>query len=119
MIKKYLIVLSLCLGNPIYAQLNGFKIPDTLINKNFDYLFEHIKALEDGNVKQALYLQSFLQKAKSDKNPEKIINGYKNYVHHSPENLKLVYADSMIYTAKKSGENALIGTAYLSKGIVY
>jgi len=119
MIKKYLILLSLCFGNLIYAQQNGFKIPDTLIKKNYDYLFEHIKALEDGNAKQSLYLQSFLQKAKSDKSPEKIINGYKNYVHHSPENLKLVYADSMIYAAKKSGENALIGAAYLSKGIVY
>ena len=30
-----------------------------------------------------------------------------------------MYADSMIYTAKKSMDNALIGSAYLSKGIVY
>ncbi|WP_369764976.1 AraC family transcriptional regulator [Flavobacterium sp. WC2429] len=119
MIKKYLLILSLFLVNPIYAQQNAFKIPDTLRNKNYDYLFERVKALEDGSVKQSVYLQSYLQKAKSEKKTEKIIDGYKNYVHHAPENLRLVYADSMIYTAKKSMDNALIGAAYLSKGIVY
>ncbi|MFV5692901.1 AraC family transcriptional regulator [Flavobacterium sp. LT1R49] len=119
MIKKYLFILSLYLGNPVCAQQNGFKIPDTLLSKDYNYLFEHIKALEEDSVTQSLYLQSFLHKAKSEKNPEKIINGYKNYVHHSPENLKLVYADSMIYTAKKSMDNALIGSAYLTKGIMF
>ncbi|SHN13812.1 AraC family transcriptional regulator [Flavobacterium xinjiangense] len=119
MIKKHLFLLFLCLGYQAYAQESAFKIPDTLRSKDYDYLFERVKALEDGSVKQSLYLQSFLHKAKSEKNPEKIIDGYKNYVHHSPENLKLVYADSMIYVAKKSKDNALIGSAYLSKGIVY
>jgi AraC-like DNA-binding protein len=119
MIKKYLFLLFLCLGYQAYAQERAFKIPDTLRSKDYDYLFERIKELEDGSAKQSLYLQSFLHKAKSEKNPEKIIDGYKNYVHHSPENLKLVYADSMIYVAKKSRDNALIGSAHLTKGIVY
>ncbi|SHN20694.1 AraC family transcriptional regulator [Flavobacterium xinjiangense] len=119
MIKKYLFLLILYLGNQVYAQQNGFKIPDTLRSKDYDYLFEQIKALEEGSAQQSLYLQSFLHKAKAENNKEEIINGYKNYVHHSPENLKLVYADSMIYTAKKSMDNALIGSAYLTKGIVY
>ncbi|MFV8347582.1 AraC family transcriptional regulator [Flavobacterium sp. ZB4P13] len=119
MIKIYLFILSLCLGNQVCAQQNGFKIPDTLRNKNYDYLFERAEDLEKDSVKQSLYLRTFLLKATSEKNSEEIVNGYKNYVHYSPENLKLVYADSMIYAAKKSGDNALIGSAYLSKGIVY
>lgn len=117
--KKYLFSLFLCIGYLACAQERVFKIPDTLRSKDYDYLFEHIKALEDGSAKQSLYLQSFLQKAKSEKNSEEIVNGYKNYLHHSPENLKLIYADSMIYAAKKSTDNALIGSSYLSKGIVY
>jgi AraC-like DNA-binding protein len=119
MIKKYLLILSLCLGDQIYAQEIHFKIPDTIRNKNYDYLFERIKESENDRVKQSLYLRSFLFKAKSEKNSLEIVNGYKNFLHHSPENLKLVYADSMIYTAKKSRNNALIGSAYLSKGIEY
>jgi tetratricopeptide (TPR) repeat protein len=119
MIKKYLLLLSLCLGYQVYAQGIEFKIPDTLRGKDYDYLFERIEALEDDGAKQSLYLQSFLWKAKAEKNSGELVNGYKNYVYHSPENLKLVYADSMVYTAKKSRDNALIGSAYLSKGIVY
>lgn len=119
MIKKYLFLLSLCWGDQICAQEIHFKIPDTIRNKDYDYLFERIKESENDPVKESLYLQSFLSKAKSEKNSQEIVNGYKNYLRRSPENLKLVYADSMIYTAKKSMDNALIGSAYLSKGIVY
>lgn len=119
MIKKYLLLLFLCLGKSIFAQQNSFKIPDTLRNKSYDYLFERVEDLEKNKVKQSLYLKSFLSKALSEKNTEEIVNGYKNYVHYSPDHLKLVYADSMIYTAKKSKDNALIGSVYLSKGIVY
>ena len=119
MIKKYLLILSLCLGDQVCAQEIHFKIPDTIRNKDYDYLFGRIKESENDPVKESLYLQSFLSKAKSEKNSQEIVNGYKNYLRRSPENLKLVYADSMIYTAKKSMDNALIGSAYLSKGIVY
>jgi AraC-like DNA-binding protein len=119
MIKKYLLIVSLYLANQVNAQVSAFKIPDTLRNKGYDYLFERIQDLNKDSVKQSLYLHCFLSKAKSEKNSEEIINGYKNYVHHSPENLKLVYADSMIYAAKKSKDHALIGSAYLTKGIVH
>jgi AraC-like DNA-binding protein len=119
MIKKYLLLLFLCLGKVIFAQQNSFIIHDTLRNKSYDYLFERVEDLEKNKVKQSLYLKSFLSKALFEKNTEEIVNGYKNYVHYSPDHLKLVYADSMIYTAKKSKDNALIGSSYLSKGIVY
>lgn len=102
-----------------YAQEIRFKIPDSLKNKNFDYLFDRIESSQEDEKNRALYLKSFLQKAKTEENVEEIVNGYKNYIFYSPDNLKLVYADSMIYSAKKSKDNALIGSAYLSKGIEY
>ncbi|MFV8324931.1 AraC family transcriptional regulator [Flavobacterium sp. ZS1P14] len=119
MIKKYLLIVSLCLGNPVSAQISAFKIPDSIRNKDYNYLFDRIEESEKDSVRQSLYLHSFLFKAKSEKNSAEIINGYKNYVYHSSENLKLVYSDSMVYTAKKSLDNALIGSAYLTKGIVF
>jgi AraC-like DNA-binding protein len=119
MIKKYLLLATFCLGHSIFGQKAIFRIPDTLQNKDYDYLFERIEESENKHIKQSLYLKSFLSKAKSEKNSEEILNGYKNYAYHSPENLKLVYADSMIYIAKKSMNNALLGSAYLSKGIIY
>lgn len=119
MIKKYLLVASLCIGNSVFGQEKTFKIPDSLRNKDYDYLFDRIEESENKHAKQSLYLKSFLTKAKSEKNSEEVVNGYKNYLYHSTENLKLRYADSMIYTAKKSMDNALIGSTYLSKGILY
>jgi AraC-like DNA-binding protein len=119
MIKKYLLFATLCLGHPVFGQGSTFRIPDTLQGKDYDYLFDRIEESENDSAKQSLYLQSFLYKAKSENNSKEVVNGYKNYVYHSSENLKLIYADSMIYTAKKSMNNALIGSAYLSKGILY
>jgi tetratricopeptide (TPR) repeat protein len=119
MIKKYLLFATLCLGHPVFGQGSTFRIPDTLERKDYDYLFDRIEESENDSAKQSLYLQSFLYKAKSENNSKEVVNGYKNYVYHSSENLKLIYADSMIYTAKKSMNNALIGSAYLSKGILY
>ena len=119
MIKKHLIIVSLCFASQFYAQKNESKIPDSLKNANFDYLFDRIETSDTDTSKQKLYLQTFLLKAKSEKNSEEIINGYKNYVHYSPSHLKLVYADSMIYAAKKAKRNDLIGASYLSKGIEY
>lgn len=119
MIKKYLFLLSLCLGDQIYAQQIQFKIPDTLRNKSYEYLFTRIEESEKDSIKLTLYLKSYLMKSKLEKNLEEEVNGYKNYLYHSQENLKLTYADSMVFTAKKSKNNALTGSAYLSKGIVY
>ncbi|TEB41635.1 AraC family transcriptional regulator, partial [Flavobacterium circumlabens] len=105
--------------NQLYAQKMESKISDTLQRKSYDYLFERIEATAKDKAKQAHYLQYFLNKAKIDQNSEEIVNGYKNYIFYLPEKLKLVYADSMIHSAKKANDNALIGASYLSKGIVY
>ena len=109
----------LCLGSRALAQENAFKIPDTILSKDFDYLFDRIEQFGSDSTKQSLYLKSFLLKANSEKNFEEMVNGYKNYLHYSSDRLKIVYADSMIYVAKQSKDNSLIGSAYLSKGIAY
>ncbi|MFH6957239.1 helix-turn-helix domain-containing protein [Flavobacterium aquidurense] len=119
MIKNYILLVILCFGNQLYAQEMESEIFDTLKRKSYDYLFERIEATAENKVNQAYYLKYFLNKAKKDKNFEEIVNGYKNYLFYAPEKSKLIYADSMIYTAKKASNNALIGSAYLSKGIVY
>ncbi|MGH2666888.1 helix-turn-helix domain-containing protein [Flavobacterium sp.] len=119
MLKKYLFIVFVCLGSQSFAQEHTFKIPDTLLSKDFDYIFDRIEEFGSDSTKQSLYLKLFLLKAKSEKNFEEMVNGYKNYLHYSSDNLKLVYSDSMIFVARQSKNNSLIGSAYLSKGIVY
>lgn len=119
MILKHLLLLSFCFSYNMEAQMHMVKIPDSLVERDFDYLFEQIEDPDDNDVKRSIYLNTFLLKAKAEKNWEELANGYKNYVHYAPEKLKLVYADSMVAAAKWSRDNAIIGSAYLSKGIAY
>lgn len=117
MLKIQFGLLFLCLAQQVSADWNPLRSPDTLYGKSYDYLFDRIEESEGSS--QPVYLAYFLGKAKREKNEQEIINGYKNYLHYSADKLKLVYADSMIYTARKSGNDALIGSGYLSKGIVF
>ncbi len=118
MLKIQFGLLFLCLAQQVAAGWNPLKSPDTLQGKSYDYLFDRIEESQD-STSQSVYLAYFLGKAKREKNEQEIVNGYKNYLHYSADKLKLVYADSMIYTARKSHNDALIGSAYLSKGIVF
>ncbi|WP_426486098.1 helix-turn-helix domain-containing protein [Flavobacterium sp. 2] len=116
---KHFYLLLVVISQFVSAQKNNFKIPDSLKNKNFNYLDDRIYALRGDSLRASVYLYAYLSKAKSEKNWKEIINGYQNILHESPESLKLIYADSMIYVAKQSKVDALIGSSYLSKGIVY
>jgi AraC-like DNA-binding protein len=117
--KKILLIICFFLIPKLFAQKKVFIIPDTIQDKDYEYLFQRIEDLQGDSKTQLLYLKSFLNKAKSENNSEEIVNGYKNYLHYSNDSLKIVYADSMIYAARKTTDKKLIGSAYISKGIVY
>ena len=114
----YLFPIALCYIPNIAAQ-DLSDMPDSLKNKDFDYLFDRIEHKKTLEKDRSLYLRVFVVKAKSQENWEELSNAYKNYVHYAPDKLKLVFADSMVAAAKKSKDNEIIGSAYLSKGIAY
>ena len=103
----------------VAAQKATYKIPDSLRTKDYDYLEERSYQVSKDSAAAAIYLNAYIRKPKSDKNGKELVNGYQNFLHQSSDKLSLIYADSMIYAAKKTNDNALIGSAYLSKGIVY
>jgi len=117
--KCYQLLLFLLFSQCLQAQKEGFQIPDSLKNKNYKYLDERIDEFAKDSSKTFIYLYTYLRKAKSEQNWEEEVTGYQNLLHASSEKLRTVYADSMIYAAKKSGNDILIGSSYLTKGIVY
>ncbi len=119
MIKKTLFFLLLLKFQIQFAQKITYQIPDSLKNKEYKYLDDKSFELKNDSTKAAIYLYAYLNKALKEKNWKEAVYGYQNIVHQSSNNSKLIYADSMIYIAKKSHDYALIGSAYLSKGIVY
>jgi len=92
---------------------------DSLDRKDYRYLFSRIRQSKDNTVLQKVYLESFLKKAKAEKDWELLVTAYKNYVDCTDSELKIMYTDSMLIVANRSGSDKLIGSAYLSRGIVF
>lgn len=116
--KKYLLPFLLFI-KILTAQTHIGQISDSLKAKSFDYLDDKIYKYKNDSTKASPYLYSYLFKAKKEGNWKEVVYGYQNILHQSPVELRLQYADSMIYFAKKSSDQALIGSSFLSKGIVY
>ncbi|WP_427874051.1 tetratricopeptide repeat protein [Flavobacterium sp. MMS24-S5] len=118
--KQFLILLSiLCSSNSSFSQKNSFRVPDSLKNKSYTYLDDKIYGFRKDSSKAAPYLYTYLNRAINEKNWEEVVYAYQNIMHQSPDKIRVIYADSMVYAAKKSTDDALIGSAYLSKGIVF
>lgn len=112
-------IFSLLTGYCVTAYGTQYKPPDSLKKYDYNSLSDKIENSKDNKDLQKLYLQAFLDRSKSENNIEEIINGYKNYMYYGDDKPSVIYADSMVYASLKSKDNLLIGSAYLSKGIVY
>lgn len=117
--QQILFAVFLCAFKIGTAQNRVHKIPDSLKNKSYTYLDDKIYSFKNDSTKAAAYLFAYLNKSKNEKNWKELVYAYQNILHQSPENLRLIYADSMVYAAKKTTDNALVGSAYLSKGIAF
>lgn len=117
--QNYLLLSLLLIAHFITAQKKVFKIPDSLRGKNYNYLEERSYDEKIDSTKAAFYINIYIKKAKNEQNWKELVNGYQNALHESHDQLRIIYADSMIYAAKKSKSEALIGSAHLSKGIAY
>ncbi|MBS7230973.1 AraC family transcriptional regulator [Flavobacterium psychroterrae] len=115
----FLLVLFIGLNNLTTAQQKIYPIPDSLEHKSYKYLDKKIYDLKKDSTQAAIYLFAHLHKSKNEHNWEELMYAYQNILHQSPETLRIVYADSMIYAAGKSQDKALLGSAYLSRGIAF
>jgi AraC-like DNA-binding protein len=113
------LAIFLLLCHLILAQQKEHQIPDSLQNKSYDYLDDKAYTLKKDTSKAIVYLNAYLAKAKKEQNWKEIVNGYRNLSNQTSDKLTLIYADSAIYAAKKTNNNTVIGSAYLSKGISY
>lgn len=116
--KNYLILLLLCFFISLNAQ-KKFIIPDSLSNKDCNYFNEKINYKESDSLKERLYAQSWLAKAKSERNDKQMALAYKSLIYKFDKKLRHLYADSSVTAAKRTNSAELIGSAYMTKGIVY
>lgn len=84
----------------------------------YSKLREKYYKFEENDSRAFVFINQYIQKAKSENNNEELFQAYKDAILYSEED-KLLYADSAIDAAKKSGKDVLIGDAFLSKGAIY
>jgi AraC-like DNA-binding protein len=119
MTKKYLLIIWVCLYYNAQAQQNNFVIPDSLSTKNYEYFSNNILYEEKDSIKERLYAQSWLAKAKREKNFPQMALSYKALIYKNDKKLQLIYADSMLTAAKRTTDIELIGSVYMTRGAVY
>jgi tetratricopeptide (TPR) repeat protein len=116
---KIILAVAIILTQKSNAQQKVFKIPDTLKNKSINYIVDRMDENEDNDSLDSIYAYTYLLKSKSANDYENIIKAYNTVMHKSRRETWLQYCDSMLTVAKRSKDNALIGSSYLTRGIVY
>lgn len=101
------------------AQQNNAYITDSLDTKSFKYLSDAVNLNQKDSIRTHVYLEAWLLKAKLQADQRQLATVYKILISKSPRQFRLAFADSMVVAAQKTKDDLLMGSAYLTKGIVH
>ncbi|MDH7446087.1 AraC family transcriptional regulator [Aquimarina sp. 2201CG14-23] len=115
---RYFIVI-LCLYSIFsFSQQNEtYIIPDSLKNKTYQELYDDCYLVANDTVKSLIYLNTYLQKSKDEKNVIETAKAYSflaSYQREEEEKLKLI--DTAIYLSKDKSHDYYPTVAYSFKG---
>lgn len=113
-IKCGVILLFYSLPFPVWSS----EVSDSLRMKSYPYLINKVDATSS-NQHSLNYAEAWIYKAKKERNLEQLSAAYTAMMHLVPQTIKLQYCDSIINVAKRSGDFTLIGSALISRGIIY
>ncbi len=117
--KKYVIILVL-LANYTFAQLTDNSRFDSLSGKSFEYLKNRYETNIYNRTRAKIYAIAWLKKAKSEQDDYlQLALAYKASILNADKSSRLIYVDSMIRNAKRTNDDELIGSSYMTKGIIY
>lgn len=120
MIQKGYVVILLLVVHCAFPNRSNFTPLDTLNGKSFDYLHSQFGNSIYNPAKSKIYVSALLRKAKTEKvNFEHLALAYKACIINADQPIRLIYADSMIYYAIRTKSDELIGSSYLTKGIIH
>jgi len=111
-------IVLLLLGRNADAQHANFKVPDSLSGKSFEYFESHITLNKADSARTLLYAKSWLLKSKAEMDYHQMALAYKAMMYNVKKEFHPQYADSMVQAARNTSDNLLLGSAYMTKGIV-
>ena len=117
--KRYFLIIGIWFYHCSNAQQKDFVLPDSLSTKSYEYFEENIMYSKTDSIKEVLYAQSWLAKAKVEKNFNQMTLAYKALIYKTDKKSRLLYVDSMVTAAKHTADIRLIGSAYMTKGITH
>ncbi|MEC4004848.1 AraC family transcriptional regulator [Flavobacterium sp. SUN052] len=117
--KRHLLLFLFLIQQSILGQNNRNEIKDSLIHKNYESLIQTTLNINKDTVKSKQYAEAWLLKAKAEHNWKQVTKAYHTILFIENKKERLKYADSLITAARKTKDIDLIGTAYLTKGIIY
>jgi AraC-like DNA-binding protein len=115
--QNYVLLTLLLPAQIVIGQKNVFKITDSDQNASCVY-FEDRSYSQTKVSKTFFYPHIDLKKAENEESWKEMLNAYQNASIQSPNNARLLYADRIIYAAKKLKDSALTGSAYFSKDFI-
>lgn len=118
--KIFIYLLILCQNLYVSQSIKGFRIPDSLRNKNFNRIeYSFKKTLYTDHAKATVYANTILVDGKKSRNNEKIAEGYQMLYQLNNNKSTLLYLDSMIMVSKKMQSPEYLSKAYRNKGVYY
>lgn len=117
--KNYLPLIFALFSNFVSAQVPDAKLRDSLSARSFEYLSHASNTAAKDSIKSRIYLRAWLGKAKSEKEHHQMALAYKALIYQEGTEYRLSYADSMVMAAKKTHDIELIGSSFMTMGIVH
>ncbi|WP_299433847.1 AraC family transcriptional regulator [uncultured Aquimarina sp.] len=105
--------------NILRKPINIIKVNDSLLDKTYVELNSLIQKNKSNSVLSKLYTDSYLKKAKKEKNLLEIAEGYSHIAKISNDKLVIRYLDSSITITKKIKNERFPGIGYIRKGVYY
>ena len=115
--KTYPILLLLCFATYLNAQ-KRFIVPDSLSKKEYNYFNEKIIYKENDSLRERLYVQSWLAKAKSEKNHNQMALAYKALIYRFDKKLRHLYVDTSVVASRKKLKSSNLPYFFKVKAIL-
>ena len=119
MVLKICCIATYIVSTATTIPINLTIIPDSLQTKSFQYLSDQVLLNREDKIKASHYSHYWLTKAKKENNLSQIPLAYKALLHSTAKEYQLLYTDSILQSALLTKNNKIIGSAYMTKGIVF
>lgn len=95
------------------------KKPIQIGEKSFSFYQEYFSDENSTSIESYLRAKQWVVKAKREKEYEQLVMAYKTLMYMDKPANQIYYTDSIIFSAYRTNDKKIIGSAYLTKGIMH